>query len=757
MNEPKKKNPKRTVVVAGAAEEDGNDSAAAAAVVALAAAIPAMKENEEEMDRGLKSPKRGPKNNSTDEIIEDISLGGGGGGGIDAGEDNDVLGGEEGGGPIKTSSLHTVASDAPMKIDTATAVHVESTTKDESAADADTAISITGGNKTNNNNEPLDAVVAGSTRPALLDRLDSAPIPNTAAMNHNTSISTGIQRPPSQPPQSSIPSSSSSSSDYNTAALLDIENDDCPDVHDTLLTMSYNQDGGCLAVGTASGFRICNIHPFQETFRRSLGSSSGNSSATTTTTTTTTTTMPPAPSSSSSGTAAPAAGGGGIAKIEMLYRTNLLALTGHVTSTLYPPNKVYLYDDHLQRPIGELSFRQRVLTTKLRRDRIVVVLRDRVYVYNFSDLSLLDKVHTGDNPLGLIGISTDYGGVGGYTATMNNTAGGGVGNNNNGMVLACPGTQRGQVRIDLYGLRRTTFVDAHDSALGALALSVDGCLLATASERGTVIRLFDTRGVTIGGGNASSSSSSGAGAMVSSSTPLREFRRGVDRATISCLTFSLDSNWLGCASDHGTVHIFQTHDPTATNGSVSNIDGGGTKKSRSSSMTGKAMKLLPKLLSSSPSSYLIEGVKAYSQVRGVPHPKAIAFVPDREQTISVAGLDDFGNGCILLAEFGPKLPIGDGDGKRRNATVGESKVATTMDDSTEARRVGYHRFFKCKSPASQTGRRQRSKKKDSCNNISDDALVDGGAYIDDTPVDMRMNHISIGDENEDDFVPIEYK
>jgi hypothetical protein len=89
--------------------------------------------------------------------------------------------------------------------------------------------------------------------------------------------------------------------------------------------------------------------------------------------------------------------------------------------------------------------------------------------------------------------------------------------------------------------------------------------------------------------------------------------------------------------------------------------------------------------------------------------------------------------------------------------VGESKVATTMDDSTEARRVGYHRFFKCKSPASQTGRRQRSKKKDSCNNISDDALVDGGAYIDDTPVDMRMNHISIGDENEDDFVPIEYK
>ena len=68
------------------------------------------------------------------------------------------------------------------------------------------------------------------------------------------------------------------------------------------------------------------------------------------------------------------------------------------------------------------------------------------------------------------------------------------------MVLACPSTTRGEVRVELYGLRRTTTVPAHESALGALALSVDGTLLATASERGTVIRLFDTRGVTLGGG-----------------------------------------------------------------------------------------------------------------------------------------------------------------------------------------------------------------------------------------------------------------
>ena len=80
--------------------------------------------------------------------------------------------------------------------------------------------------------------------------------------------------------------------------------------------------------------------------------------------------------------------GGGIAQIEMLYRTNLLAITGSSSSSSrqFPPNKVLMYDDHYQRTIGELIFRQRVLTTRLRRDRIIVVLRDRTYIYNFADM-----------------------------------------------------------------------------------------------------------------------------------------------------------------------------------------------------------------------------------------------------------------------------------------------------------------------------------------------------------------------------------
>jgi WD repeat-containing protein 45 len=54
-----------------------------------------------------------------------------------------------------------------------------------------------------------------------------------------------------------------------------------------------------------------------------------------------------------------------------------------------------IWDDHQNRCIGELSFRSEVKAVKLRRDRVVVALSQKIYLYRFSDLKLLD--HVSDN------------------------------------------------------------------------------------------------------------------------------------------------------------------------------------------------------------------------------------------------------------------------------------------------------------------------------------------------------------------------
>ncbi len=51
-----------------------------------------------------------------------------------------------------------------------------------------------------------------------------------------------------------------------------------------------------------------------------------------------------------------------------------------------------------------------------------------------------------------------------------------------------------QVRIELYDVQRTKWVhNAHSSPLACMALSLNGKLLATASERGTLVRIHATQ------------------------------------------------------------------------------------------------------------------------------------------------------------------------------------------------------------------------------------------------------------------------
>ena len=152
-------------------------------------------------------------------------------------------------------------------------------------------------------------------------------------------------------------------------------------------------------------------------------------------------------------------------------------------------------------------------------------------MYNFADLRLLSTTETASNPSGLLALSPSA----------------------DATVLACPGLHPGQVRVELYDTRRTKFVQAHNSGLAALALSTSGKLLATASEKGTLVRVFST----------------------ADGARLRELRRGSDPARIYSLAFSRGDrpDWVAVTSDKGTAHVFSLRAPPPDDAGACRADG----------------------------------------------------------------------------------------------------------------------------------------------------------------------------------------
>jgi WD40 repeat protein len=183
-------------------------------------------------------------------------------------------------------------------------------------------------------------------------------------------------------------------------------------------------------------------------------------------------------------------------------------------------------------------------------------------------------------------------------------------------------------------------MEAHEGSLRGLALTADGSKLATASTKGTVIRVWD----------------------VATAVCLQEFRRGVERATITCLAWSWDYAWLSCTSDKGTVHIFQVQESGEKE----------EKKSADSSLS-------QMFFSSVRKSVEGDAKKSVCQIRGVPHPQACAFVAEATNLLAVAGWDADGNGVLLLSEFAP------GEEPRRVGYHVLCKSAV-QDETEEARR-----------------------------------------------------------------------
>eukprot|EP00050_Salpingoeca_kvevrii_P006811 m.291865 g.291865 ORF g.291865 m.291865 type:complete len:369 (+) comp12528_c0_seq1:227-1333(+) len=250
-----------------------------------------------------------------------------------------------------------------------------------------------------------------------------------------------------------------------------------------LLFLAWNQEFGCFVCGLENGFRVFRADPLVPKATHEFED-------------------------------------GGIGSAEMLYRCNYVALVGGGRVPKYSTNKVVLWNEATQEVVFELAFKSQVKAVRLRHDRLIVVLATRVHVYTLEQPPQpLAVFQTCDNPRGLAAFCADP---------------------DHSPILACPGPAPGQVNIINVGQDKAvpSVISAHETSLSCISLNPDGSLLATASEKGTLIRIFD----------------------VASGAKLHELRRGSQRATINSINFNIPSDMVCVSSDKGTIHVFRLNE-----------------------------------------------------------------------------------------------------------------------------------------------------------------------------------------------------
>ncbi|VDM64174.1 unnamed protein product [Angiostrongylus costaricensis] len=190
--------------------------------------------------------------------------------------------------------------------------------------------------------------------------------------------------------------------------------------------------------------------------------------------------------------------------VERLFSSSLIVIVSQKE-----PRIMNIYHFKSKNMICCHKFTKSVLNVKLNRDRVVVCLEDCIHIYVLKDMKPLHTIlDTPLNRLGLIDLSPAGSSLIAYPASL----------------------EAGSVHIfDCMNLSAVNTFTVHDGPLACLRFNIEGTMLATASTKGTVIRVYS----------------------VPQGTRLFEC------VTIYSLAFSADSTYLCSSSNTETVHVFK--------------------------------------------------------------------------------------------------------------------------------------------------------------------------------------------------------
>jgi len=236
--------------------------------------------------------------------------------------------------------------------------------------------------------------------------------------------------------------------------------------------IKFNQDATCFGCAGDNGFVVYNSDPIMVRFTN-LTDDSSNS----------------------------------IQYLALLYKTNIIAFVKKEQ-----PNVLCLWNDQKNEICAEIMFKDDIITgVKLTKDYIIICTIRETFLYSFKDMTVLFKTETVPNVNGVIDLCSEP-----------------------NLTFVYLSDTPGQIVVGHLNTEARTVISAHSNSISGVCLNKEGTLVATVSERGTLVRIWNTQ----------------SGEMV------KELRRGLDTAEITSMCFNKDSTQLLICSSKGTMHIF---------------------------------------------------------------------------------------------------------------------------------------------------------------------------------------------------------
>eukprot|EP00771_Trimastix_marina_P000520 gnl/Trimastix_PCT/1540.p1 GENE.gnl/Trimastix_PCT/1540~~gnl/Trimastix_PCT/1540.p1 ORF type:complete len:364 (-),score=52.89 gnl/Trimastix_PCT/1540:30-1121(-) len=288
-----------------------------------------------------------------------------------------------------------------------------------------------------------------------------------------------------------------------------------------ILYIGFNQTASYLTVGTRAGFSIFRCYPFVQ-------SVSGVNE-------------------------------GSIKLVEMLFASSLVAFVGTGEQPHFSSRMLYIWNTSLRRAICELNFRAPIVALRMNDQRLVIALSNKIHVYDLNCVQVLasyDILCTAGTPEARpahLENQTLHVGAANPSEPARPPAESpeaarlatlvALAPEQNTLAYPCSATQ-GQIMVRHLDADEmpSRVVDAHNSPIAALTLNKEGTSLATASIKGTIIRIYNT----------------------STGSKINEFRRGLSKTQIYSIAFSADSSLLCVTCGRGTIHIFATSSPMSS-------------------------------------------------------------------------------------------------------------------------------------------------------------------------------------------------